>query len=185
MLGERTALKKRGCWRVVRTPEGVRLIKSRHVYKIKRNWTTSTPCTHFVVSPNVVTFFSRRGLLRLLAVVVSPPVLAWFTWSAIRFWLIKTFPRPFDLAYAVEGAMTCDPFLPDIPAFTSDPLESTEVSELLTESLCSILLMNPSLSLSLSPCPRFLDGLGDVLPLRIVLASTLGSLNSSKQFQLA
>ena len=29
MLGETTALKKRGCWRVIRIPEGVKLIKSR------------------------------------------------------------------------------------------------------------------------------------------------------------
>ena len=40
MLGERIALKNRGCWRVVRRPKGVRLIKSRYVYKIKLDWTT-------------------------------------------------------------------------------------------------------------------------------------------------
>ena len=40
--------------------------------------------------------------------------------------------------------------------------------------------MNPSFSLSPSPCPCFLDNLGEALPLRIVLVSTLGSLSSSK-----
>ena len=35
MLGERTSLKNRGCWRVVRTPEGVKLIKSRYLYQKK------------------------------------------------------------------------------------------------------------------------------------------------------
>ena len=39
MLGERKALKNIGCWRVVRTSEGVKLINSRYVYKIKRDWT--------------------------------------------------------------------------------------------------------------------------------------------------
>ena len=78
--------------------------------------------------------------------------------------------------------MTCDPLLPEILAFTSNPLESTEVSGSLTESLCYVLSMNLTLSLSLSPCPRFLDDLGDELPLPIVLVSTLGSLNSSKRF---
>ena len=46
-------------------------------------------------------------------------------------------------------------------------------------------LMNPSLFLSLSPCPRFLDDLSDALPLRIVLVSALDSLNSSRWFLLA
>ena len=39
MLGERIALNNRGCWRVVRTPEGIILIKLKYVYKIKRDWT--------------------------------------------------------------------------------------------------------------------------------------------------
>ena len=38
MRSERKALRNRGCWRVVRTPEGVKLIKSRYVYKIKKDW---------------------------------------------------------------------------------------------------------------------------------------------------
>ena len=37
MLGERTALKNRGCWHVVRTPEGVKLIKARYVFNTKRD----------------------------------------------------------------------------------------------------------------------------------------------------
>ena len=39
MYNERNALKNRRCWRVVDTPDGVRLIKSRYVYEIRRNWT--------------------------------------------------------------------------------------------------------------------------------------------------
>ena len=31
MLGERTALKNRGCWCVIRTPESVKLIKLRNI----------------------------------------------------------------------------------------------------------------------------------------------------------
>jgi len=38
MKSEVNALKKRGCWRVVRTPYGVRLIKSKFVYKLKKDW---------------------------------------------------------------------------------------------------------------------------------------------------
>ena len=38
MLEKRIALKDRGCCCVVRTPEGVKLIKWRYVYKIKRDW---------------------------------------------------------------------------------------------------------------------------------------------------
>ena len=38
MSAEIKALKNRGCWRVVETPRGVRLIKSKYVYKIKRDW---------------------------------------------------------------------------------------------------------------------------------------------------
>ena len=38
MMAEIKALMNRGCWRVVRTPQGVRLIKSKYVYKIKKDW---------------------------------------------------------------------------------------------------------------------------------------------------
>jgi len=39
MIGEIRALRNRGCWRVVHTPTGTRLIKSKYVYKIKKDWT--------------------------------------------------------------------------------------------------------------------------------------------------
>jgi hypothetical protein len=39
MKDEVNALKNRGVWRVVQTPGGVRLIKSKYVYRVKRNWT--------------------------------------------------------------------------------------------------------------------------------------------------
>jgi len=39
MLDEISALKNRGVWRVVQTPKGKRLIKSKFVYRVKRNWT--------------------------------------------------------------------------------------------------------------------------------------------------
>jgi hypothetical protein len=38
MMSEIKALRNRGCWRVVQTPRGVRLIKSKYVYKLKRDW---------------------------------------------------------------------------------------------------------------------------------------------------
>jgi len=38
MLAEVRALRNRGCWRVVPTPQGVRLIKSKYVYKLKKDW---------------------------------------------------------------------------------------------------------------------------------------------------
>ena len=38
MKNEIKALKNRGCWRVVPTPSGIRLIKSKYVYKLKKNW---------------------------------------------------------------------------------------------------------------------------------------------------
>ena len=38
MMNEVKALCNRGCWRVVRTPSGVRLIKSKYVYKLKKYW---------------------------------------------------------------------------------------------------------------------------------------------------
>ena len=38
MLSEIRALRNRGCWRVVPTPQGVRLIKSKYVYKLKKDW---------------------------------------------------------------------------------------------------------------------------------------------------
>jgi hypothetical protein len=38
MINEVKALCNRGCWRVVRTPTGVRLIKSKYVYKLKKDW---------------------------------------------------------------------------------------------------------------------------------------------------
>ncbi len=31
-------LKHRGCWRIVSTPTGIRLIKSKYVYKLKKDW---------------------------------------------------------------------------------------------------------------------------------------------------
>lgn len=39
MTDEVKALTNRGCWRVFRTPNGVRLIKSKFVYKLKKDWT--------------------------------------------------------------------------------------------------------------------------------------------------
>ena len=39
MKTEVKAFQNRGCWRVFRTPAGVRLIKSKIVYKLKRDWT--------------------------------------------------------------------------------------------------------------------------------------------------
>ena len=39
MKNEIKALKNRGCWRVVPTPSGIRLIKSKYVYKLKKDWT--------------------------------------------------------------------------------------------------------------------------------------------------
>ena len=39
MRNEIKALKTRGCWRVVPTPSGIRLIKSKYVYKLKKDWT--------------------------------------------------------------------------------------------------------------------------------------------------
>ena len=38
MMSEVKALRNRGCWRVVPTPSGVRLIKSKYVYKLKKDW---------------------------------------------------------------------------------------------------------------------------------------------------
>ena len=38
MMNEVRALRNRGCWRVVPTPSGVRLIKSKYVYKLKKDW---------------------------------------------------------------------------------------------------------------------------------------------------
>ena len=39
MKAEVKALQNRGCWRVIKTPNGVRLIKSKFVFKLKRDWT--------------------------------------------------------------------------------------------------------------------------------------------------
>ena len=39
MKDEIKALKNRGVWRVVPTPQGVRLIKSKYVYRVKKDWT--------------------------------------------------------------------------------------------------------------------------------------------------
>jgi hypothetical protein len=39
MMSEIRALRNRGCWRVVPTPTGTRLIKSKYVYKLKKDWT--------------------------------------------------------------------------------------------------------------------------------------------------
>ena len=39
MKAEVKALQNRGCWRVIKTPRGVRLIKSKFVFKLKRDWT--------------------------------------------------------------------------------------------------------------------------------------------------
>ncbi len=39
MKTEVKALQNRGCWRVFRSPAGVRLINSKFVYKLKRDWT--------------------------------------------------------------------------------------------------------------------------------------------------
>ena len=39
MSAEIKALRNRGCWRVIRTPQGVKLIKSRYVYRLKKDWT--------------------------------------------------------------------------------------------------------------------------------------------------
>ena len=39
MTNEFNALKNRGVWRVVPTPGGVRLIKSKYVYRVKKDWT--------------------------------------------------------------------------------------------------------------------------------------------------
>jgi hypothetical protein len=39
MKDEVAALRNRGVWRVVPTPQGVRLIKSKYVYRVKKDWT--------------------------------------------------------------------------------------------------------------------------------------------------
>ena len=39
MQAEIKALRNRGVWRVIQTPHGVRLIKSKYVYRIKKDWT--------------------------------------------------------------------------------------------------------------------------------------------------
>ena len=39
MQTEIRALKNRGVWRVIPTPKGVRLIKSKYVYRVKKDWT--------------------------------------------------------------------------------------------------------------------------------------------------
>ena len=39
MQAEIKALRNRGVWRVIQTPQGVRLIKSNNVYRIKKDWT--------------------------------------------------------------------------------------------------------------------------------------------------
>ena len=39
MQAEIKALRNRGVWRVIQTPQGVRLIKSKYVYRIKKDWT--------------------------------------------------------------------------------------------------------------------------------------------------
>ena len=39
MLTERVALDKRGCWKVERCPIGFKLIRSRYVYKLQKDWT--------------------------------------------------------------------------------------------------------------------------------------------------
>ncbi len=38
MINEIRALRNRGCWRVVQTPHGAWLIKSKYVYKLKKDW---------------------------------------------------------------------------------------------------------------------------------------------------
>jgi len=38
MINEIRALRNRGCWRIVQTPRGARLIKSKYVYKLKKDW---------------------------------------------------------------------------------------------------------------------------------------------------
>ena len=80
--------------------------------------------------------------------------------------------------------MICGPLLPDVPA-SSDVLESTEESGSLIKSLRSVLLMDPSISVSRSQCSIFLDDLGIAMTPRIVLVSILGLLNSSRRFFLA
>ena len=39
MRGELTELNKRNCFEMVFIPDGVRLIRSRYVYKLKKDWT--------------------------------------------------------------------------------------------------------------------------------------------------
>ena len=39
MTAEIKALRNRGCWRVIKTPNGVKLIKSKYVYRLKKDWT--------------------------------------------------------------------------------------------------------------------------------------------------
>jgi len=38
MTAEIKTLRNRGCWRVVITPQGAKLIKSKYVYRIKKDW---------------------------------------------------------------------------------------------------------------------------------------------------
>ena len=38
MQAEIKALKNRGVWRVIPVPDGIRLIKSKYVYRVKKNW---------------------------------------------------------------------------------------------------------------------------------------------------
>ncbi len=37
-MNEIRALRNRGWWRIVQTPRGARLIKSKYVYKLKKDW---------------------------------------------------------------------------------------------------------------------------------------------------
>ena len=53
-----------------------------------------------------------------------------------------------------------------------------------TDSLRSVLLMNPSMYVSLPPCSLFLDDLGVEMSAHVVLVSILGLLKSSRQFLL-
>ena len=55
MMTEVRALRNRGCWRVVPTPSGVRLIKSKYVYKLTkdRNCDLLCGCRHSDISEDI------------------------------------------------------------------------------------------------------------------------------------
>ncbi len=59
MQVEIKAPRNRGVWRVIQTPHGVRLIKSKYVYRIKKDWTGKVVKQKSILV--VQGFFPSRG----------------------------------------------------------------------------------------------------------------------------